>query len=83
MSPVSWGKKPAERKLTTPATEIDALVTGKKQVQTRRLNLNIPASLHSRIKAQCALEGRDMTEALIEMLEARYPERSLLISSNE
>ena len=76
MPKVNWGKKPAERKLAVPVSDLDALVTGKKPVQTRRLNLNIPATLHSRIKAQCALEGRDMTEALIEMLEARYPERS-------
>ena len=57
------------------AADLDSLVTGQKPVMTRRLNLNIPATLHARIKAQCALEGRDMTEALIEILEARYPER--------
>ncbi len=58
-----------------PAADIDRLVTGQKPVMTRRLNLNIPVTLHTRIKAQCAIEGRDMTEALIEMLEARYPEK--------
>jgi hypothetical protein len=75
MSQVNWGKKPAEKKSITPASDLDSLVMGKQSVQTRRLNLNIPAPLHSRIKAQCALEGRDMTEALIELLEAKYPER--------
>lgn len=74
-SQVSWGKKPGAPKTLAPATDIDRLVTGQKPVVTRRLNLNIPASLHARIKAQCAIEGRDMTEALIEMLEARYPEK--------
>lgn len=76
-SQVNWGKKPAAaQKAMAPAADIDRLVTGQKAVVTRRLNLNIPATLHARIKAQCALEGRDMTEALIEMLEARYPERA-------
>jgi len=75
MSQVNWGKKPADKKAVVPATTLDNLVMGQKTVQTRRLNLNIPASLHTRIKAQCAMEGRDMTEALIEILEARYPER--------
>lgn len=75
-SQVSWGKKPAAaQKAIAPATDIDRLVTGQQPVVTRRLNLNIPATLHARIKAQCAIEGRDMTEALIEMLEARYPEK--------
>jgi len=74
-SQVSWGKKPGATKPLAPATDIDRLVTGQKPVVTRRLNLNIPATLHARIKAQCAIEGRDMTEALIEMLEARYPEK--------
>ena len=75
MSQVNWGKKPAHKKAVVPATTLDNLVMGQKTVQTRRLNLNIPSSLHTRIKAQCAMEGRDMTEALIEILEARYPER--------
>lgn len=75
MSQVNWGKKPADKKTVVPATTLDNLVMGQKTVQTRRLNLNIPSSLHTRIKAQCAMEGRDMTEALIEILEARYPER--------
>ncbi len=75
MSQVNWGKKPADKKPVAPASDLDSLVMGQKSVQTRRLNLNIPTTLHGRIKAQCALDGRDMTEALIEILEARFPER--------
>ena len=75
MSQVNWGTKPADKKAVVPAPTLDNLVLGQKTAQTRRLNLNIPASLHTRIKAQCAMEGRDMTEALIEILEARYLER--------
>lgn len=75
-SHVNWGKKPSpDKKTSTPANALDSLVKGSKTVQTRRLNLNIPAALHSRIKAQCALEGRDMTQVLIEILLTRYPER--------
>ena len=75
MSQVKWGKKPDDNKPAVPAADLDSLVTGHKQTQTRRLNLNIPANLHGRIKAQCALDGRDMTETLIEILEARFPQR--------
>lgn len=75
MSQVNWGRKPGDKKPITPAAELDSLVTGKGSTRRRRLNLNIPAALHARIKAQCALEGRDMTETLIEMLEAKFPER--------
>jgi hypothetical protein len=73
MSQVNWGKKPSSQQPITPAPDLDSLVRGQKRPDTRRLNLNIPSALHSRIKAQCALDGRDMTEALIEILEARFP----------
>ena len=78
MPSANWGLRPS-RKTAAPQTgpaALDNFVNAAKDKATRRLNLNIPASLHGRIKAQCALEGRDMTEALIEMLEARFPASS-------
>ena len=74
MPPVNWGQRPSKK-----AAQLDSFV---KQTQikaaTRRLNLNIPVSLHARIKAQCAMQGLDMTEALTELLEERFPERTVL-----
>ena len=75
MPQVNWGKKPVEKRSSTPASDLDSLVRGQSKAPTRRLNLNIPATLHARIKSQCALDGRDMTETLIEILEARFPDK--------
>jgi len=67
-SPVEWGKRPSKKASAASPTALDSFVHPAKGKALRRLNLNIPAGLHARIKAQCALEGRDMTEVLIEML---------------
>ena len=36
--------------------------------ETKRLNANIPISLHTKIKIRAAEEGRDMTELVIDAL---------------
>ena len=41
--------------------------------KTKRLNAEIPTALHARVKSGCALEGRDMTQVVIELLEQRFP----------
>lgn len=71
MPSVDWGKKPAAK-----APDLDKFVQGGAgKGETARLNANIPAELHRRVKAQCALEGLDMTKVLIELLEQRFPSR--------
>lgn len=77
-SPVSWGQRPSKKSDAAAPSKnaLDSFVNPSKEKAAKRLNLNIPATLHARIKAQCALEGRDMTEALIEILEARFPAAS-------
>lgn len=72
--PVSWGQRPSKKSAVNPAEALDNFVNKARAGALKRLNLNIPGALHSRIKAQCALEGRDMTQVLIEILEARFPE---------
>lgn len=63
----NWGKKPRLEKANT----LDEFVApGKK---TKRLNADIPLDLHIRVKAGCALEGKDITSVIIELLEARFP----------
>ena len=72
MPPTKWGIRPGrtpERK----AGSLNAFVRARRE--TKRLNADIPAALHVRVKAGCALEGRDMTEVLIELLEQRFPEK--------
>jgi hypothetical protein len=62
MPAVSWGQRPSKKAEPQSPDALDSFV-------------NIQAALHARIKAQCALEGRDMTDVLIEVLEARFPLR--------
>lgn len=72
MPSVNWGQRPSKK----GAAALDMFVKQNKvKAATRRLNLNIPADLHARIKAQCAMQGLDMTEALTELLEQRFPEK--------
>jgi hypothetical protein len=77
MQAVSWGQRPSKKAEPQPQSSdaLDSFVNSDKVKQTKRLNLNIPAALHARIKAQCALEGRDMTDVLIGYLEERFPLR--------
>jgi hypothetical protein len=72
-----WGQRPSRNIVQTPSVPdaLEAFVNPEEiKAATKRLNLNIPAGLHARMKAQCALAGRDMTEALIELLQERFPE---------
>lgn len=73
MSQVNWGTRPSKKNPATGPTALDAFVNPEQGKATKRLNLNIPSSLHARMKAQCALAGRDMTQALIEILEVQFP----------
>jgi hypothetical protein len=79
MPAVSWGAKPSkkavEENLPASKAALDRFVNPETAKPTKRLNAEIPADLHARIKAQCALDGRDMTDVLIELLESRFPAR--------
>ena len=73
-APVNWGTKPTARPpaVSAGAAPADSFVVGAKGAIIR-LNLNIPRPLHARIKSQCALQGRNMTEAIMELLETHFP----------
>ncbi len=64
----------------TPATEkaTDAWVVERTALateveKTKRLTLDIPASLHGRIKSVCALRDKKMVEEITELLMNNYP----------
>ena len=40
----------------------------------KRFTIDVPASLHSRIKVQCAREGQKMSEVIRALLEERFPD---------
>jgi len=41
---------------------------------TKRLTIDVPLSLHKRIKSQCANEELVMADVIRELLERRFPE---------
>ena len=45
----------------------------KEKEGTDRLTIDVPISLHRRMKAKCALEGRKMAHVIRELLEERFP----------
>jgi hypothetical protein len=69
---VSFGTRPAAPKEQAPTPE--AWVDQRHAPEgTKRLTLDIAASLHARIKADCARRGVKMVEELRELLEREYP----------
>jgi len=71
----SWGQRPSTKKAAagpSPA-DLDKFVSGGKG-RTKRLNVEIPAALHTRLKARCAMEGREIRDVVTELLERRFPE---------
>lgn len=81
MPDVKWGNRPstkaaAQTQNAKPdVAALDTFVNPGAGKQTKRLNAEIPAALHSRMKSQCALQGRDMTDVLIEILEQYFPKK--------
>ena len=74
---VTFGGKPSGKPVTPeawvaqrPTEEADP------GEATKRLTCDVPASLHRRIKTQCAAKGVKMSEALRELLERHFPEQS-------
>ena len=72
MPAAKWGSRP-RRGLEKNAHALDAFVHATAKGRTKRFNAEIPAKLHARVKSACALEGRDMTQVVIELLEQRFP----------
>ena len=40
---------------------------------TKRLTIDIPVSLHQRVKSQCAMQGLKMADVIRDLLEHRFP----------
>jgi hypothetical protein len=70
-----WSRRPTSRKSaeTSPnVAALDKFVNGGKE-EVVRLNVEIPKSLRARVKAGCAMEGREIKDVVIEWLEKRFP----------
>ena len=63
---VSFATKPAPK--TT-----DAWVENRTEDPIKRFTIDIPESLHRRMKIQCAARGVKMNAVIREMLEEKFP----------
>jgi len=70
---VSFGAKPSNKAGATPSAEewVKSRETGQAEPM-KRLTLDIPESLHRRIKGTCASRGLKMVDELRVLLEERY-----------
>jgi len=50
----------------------DAWVRQREAEPLKTLIVKIPASIHSHIKSQCALQGVNMKDAVVEILEEKF-----------
>jgi hypothetical protein len=66
----------AEPVETVPATEIaDQKEEPSTQAEkTKRLTIDIPLSLHKRVKSQCASQGTTIADVVRHFLERKFPE---------
>ena len=71
MKKVSFGaKRPT---VENPAASLDHWITGGREPK-KRLTIDVPLSLHKRVKSRCALENLVMADVMRELLEQRFPE---------
>jgi hypothetical protein len=67
---VTFGTKPAPA--TVPQPNADEWVENRIIEGTKRLTLDLPASLHTRIKATCALKGVKMADEIRKLLDQHF-----------
>jgi hypothetical protein len=68
---IAIGNKPSTK--SQPATS-DAWVSDRKpdDEPTKRLTIDVPASLHAKIKASCAMRGTKMVDEITVLLEEKF-----------
>ena len=76
MKKVTFSEKPP----TAPQLDIDRWVKDRSlealesKEAMKRLTIDVPLSLHKRIKSQCALQDLVMADVIRELLEQRFAE---------
>jgi hypothetical protein len=75
---VAIGAKPtAKPQPASPDAWVDARQPD--TAPTKRLTIDVPASLHARIKASCAMRGTKMVDEITTILEDKFPHISSTI----
>ena len=75
MKKVSITSKPDRSRKATPEAAAEAWVAERQadgDEPTKRLTIDVPFSLHRRMKAQCALDGVNMADVVRELLDERF-----------
>lgn len=67
---VSFSVKPGAARAET--AKADDWVNRRDAEAMKRLTIDVPASLHARIKSQCALRGAKMADEVRELLEKHF-----------
>jgi hypothetical protein len=71
---VTFGVKPEPARAdAAKVAKVDEWVNIRDQDAMKRLTIDVPASLHARIKSQCALRGVKMADEVRELLEKQFP----------
>jgi hypothetical protein len=72
MKKVSFGSRPP---VAPPPATAEAWVADREAAvePIKRLTIDIPLSLHRRVKAGCAREGTPIAEVIRDYLERRFP----------
>ena len=83
MKKISIGGKPTAKSVPSSPDDWVANRTGSDEPM-KRLTIDIPLSLHQRVKSQCAMSGEKMAEVVRELLEQHFPQqRQAAISGGE
>ena len=75
MKKASITSKPDRSRKATVQAAAEAWVAERRadgDEPTKHLTIDLPFSLHRRMKAQCALDGINMADVVRELLEARF-----------
>lgn len=72
---VSFGAKPIERSAAVEQWVESRDAVAEVPVEPmKRLTIDLPASLHKRVKAGCAMRGVKMADEIRRLLESHFPD---------
>jgi hypothetical protein len=60
------------KKIDKTEEKVDDLVESRNEEKIKRLTVDLPASYHNQIKAQCAAEGKYLSDVVREMLFEKF-----------
>ena len=69
---VEIGRPPSQIAVTADTWVRDR--TGVDDAPQKRLTIDIPASLHARVKAGCAHRGTNMKKVVLDLLDKEFPD---------